>query len=371
MKDIPWFSLEVGEIEKKLVLEVLDSQYINDGDVTRAFEKKVAELIGVEHCVAVTSGTVAIAVALMGLGVGPGDEVIVPDLTFVATANAVRLTGADVKLADIEPGRFALDPERTISAIGERTRAIVPVDVNGRGAEYTALEKIAEENGLFLVSDSAEALGSQWGGRYLGSFGDAGCFSFSANKTVTTGQGGMVATNNTTLYHRILELKDQGRRSQGTGGNDLHPVIGYNFKLTNLQAAVGLAQLEELPFRLEKARQRDAWYAELLADCKGLVLPSLMNSPDERTQWTDVLVEDVAAIGKALQDERIGYRPFWYPLHRQIPYGMSDEQFPNAISVSQRGLWLPSAFNLTRDEAERTAKVIRETIARGGLGRGH
>ena len=289
---IAWFSPHVGEQEKKLVREVIDSNYINDGDVTRTFETKIADLIKAKHCIAVTSGTAAIAMALMGMGIGRGDEVIVPNFTFIATANAVRLAGAEVKLVDIEPKRFSIDIEQVKSSIGPRTRAIVTVDVNGRGADYSLLEAIAREKGLSLICDSTEALGSKSKGRYLGTYGDAGCFSFSPNKTITTGQGGMVATDNTKLYYRLLELKDQGRRSQGTGGDDLHPAMGYNFKLTNLQAAVGIAQMERLSERLSKAIERDKWYLRELKDCSGIKLPSLENNEGEVTQWTDILVED-------------------------------------------------------------------------------
>jgi perosamine synthetase len=360
---IPWFAPEVDEREKKLVQEVIDSNYLNDGDVTRLFETKVAELIGIKHCVAVTSGTVAITLALMGLGIGPGDEVIVPDFTFIATANAVRLAGAKVKLVDIESQRLTIDIEKVISAIGQQTRAIVPVDVNGRGADYSSLEPLARERGLFLISDSAEGLGSKWKGRCLGTFGDAGCFSFSANKTVTAGQGGMIATNNTDLYHRLRELKDQGRRFQGTGGNDLHPVMGFNFKFTNLQAAVGLAQLEKLSERLTKAKQRDGWYRELLKDCSGITIPP-SEDKEEITQWADILAQDREKIESALKESKVGYRAFWYPIHTNAPYAADDAAFENSIAVSQRGMWLPSYFGLTREQTEYTADVIRSASGR-------
>ena len=356
---IPWFAPEVDQRERELVLEVIDSNYLNDGDVTRNLETRVAEFIGAKHCVAVTSGTAAITLALMGLGIGPGDEVIVPDFTFIATANAVRLAGAQVKLVDIEPQRLSIGVENILSAIGSQTRAIVPVDVNGRGADYDRLEALAKDKGLFLVSDSAEGLGSKWQDRYLGTFGDAGCFSFSANKTVTAGQGGMVATDNSDLYYRLRELKDQGRRFQGTGGADLHPVMGFNFKFTNLQAAVGLAQLEKLPDRLAKANQRDAWYRELLEECPGTSFPSSAGQ-GEVTQWMDILVQDRAKIKSALEEQKIGCRAFWYPLHTNAPYASGDDAFKNTIAVSEKGLWLPSYFGLTREQAEYTADVIRD-----------
>ena len=359
MNPIPWFQPEVNKREEDRVLAVLKSGYLNDGDVTREFERQVAAYLGAKHCVGVTSGTAAITLSLMGLGVGPGDEVIVPDLTFIATANAVRLAGAQVKLVDVNLGRFDLNRSAFESAISTRTKAVVPVDVNGRGAGYDWLEPICKQRGIRLVCDAAEALGSKYMGRFLGTFGDAGCFSFSANKTVTTGQGGMIATNNSELYHRLLELKDQGRRQQGTGGNDLHPVMGFNFKLTNLQAAVGLAQLEKLDQRLMQARNRDQWYLDLLKNTPGIEFPDYSHEGEVR-QWTDVLVpaDRRAQIESRFKAAGIGNRPFWYPLHRQVPYSASDETFTNSLDISGRGMWLASSFSLTEIQARRVAEVL-------------
>jgi perosamine synthetase len=359
---IPWFSVETGPEETARIGEVIASNYINDGNVTREFERRCAEVLGVKHCVGVTSGTVGIAMGLMAVGIGPGDEVIVPNLTFIATANAVRLTGASVKLVDVEPRRFALDVAKAEAAIGPRTRAIVPVDVNGRGADYVALEALCARRGLELVCDAAEAFGSRFQGRPLGSFGRASAFSFSANKTVTTGQGGMVATNEDSVHDRLRELKDQGRRHQGTGGNDLHPVLGFNFKLTNLQAAVGLCQLDRLEARLEGFRRRNRWYQELLGDCPGIVLPAVDHNGGEITQWTDALIARADAVEAALSKEKIGSRRFWLPIHRQDSYKQADAGFEASIDASARGLWLPSHFSLTEDEAERTASVVRRVL---------
>lgn len=363
-KYIPWFMPKTGMREKELVAEVIDTNYLNDGDYTRLFENKIARLVGVKHCVATTSGTTAISLALMGMGVGPGDEVIVPDLTFIATANAVRLAGATVKLVDIEPRRFAIDVDEVVKNINGRTRAIVPVDVNGRAANYELLEPIAKKNGLALICDATEGLGSKCGNRYLGAFGAAGCFSFSANKTITTGQGGMIATDDTRLYHRLLELKDQGRRHQGTGGNDLHPVMGYNFKLTNIQAAIGMAQLEDLTKRIKKAKERDLWYSKALSGCPGIIVPSLENHKGEVSQWADILVEDRKGLEAILAKHNIGYRAFWHPIHRQVPYARPDTSFRNSIDVSRTGLWLPSHFNITREEVARVSEVVTDFVHR-------
>jgi perosamine synthetase len=361
-RPIPWFGPEVGEREKALLAEVIDSNYVNDGPVTRRFEAEIAKLAGTKYAVGVTSGTAAISLALMALGIGKGDEVIVPDLTFAATANAVVMTGAEVKLVDIENERFGLDPEKARAAITPRTRAIVTVDVNGRGARYDLLEALARERGLKLVADAAEGLASRFRGRPLGSQGNAGCFSFSANKTVTCGQGGMVTTNDKALHDRLRELKDQGRRGPGTGGDDLHPALGFNFKLTNLQSAVGLAQLERLKARLAFTHERDRWYREGLAGCPGIVLPPVDHAGGEAVQWTDALVERREPFRKALEAARVGHRAFWFPVHSHPPYAAASDRFPVATRISAQGVWLPSAYSLTQADVARACDAIRAAL---------
>ncbi len=364
MQDIKirWFGPDVGDLEQAAVARVITSNYINDGPTTRRFETAFAERLGVKHALAVTSGTAAITLALMAVGVGPGDDVIVPDLTFIATANAVRLAGAEVKLVDVEPHRFTLDPVKAEAAIGPRTKAIVPVNVNGRAADYETLERLCTERGLKLVCDAAEALGSRWHGRSLGTFGDAGCFSFSANKTVTSGQGGMVVTNSDEVYYRLRELKDQGRRFGGSGGDDLHPVMGFNFKYTDLQAAIALTQLGRMDERIVNFGRRDAWYRGFLADCPNVVFPETPNFAGEVLQWTDILCDNRAAILTALSAQGIDTRSFWFPLHRQEPYRAEDDAFPNSIDISAQGLWLPSAFDLTEAQARTVAEAIRAAV---------
>jgi perosamine synthetase len=202
-------------------------------------------------------------------------------------------------------------------------------------------------------------LGTAYDGRPLGGFGNAGCFSFSANKTVTTGQGGMVVTNDTAVYHRLLELKDQGRPKRGTGGDDLHPASGFNFKFTDLQAAVGLAQLDAFDRRLAQARQRDAWYCAALNGLPGVVLPDYASEPGEVRQWTDVLLTRREAVRGELSERGIGVRAFWFPIHTQTPYRLDNDRFPNACSISERGLWLPSNFSITEDDVAKVAAAIR------------
>jgi perosamine synthetase len=363
VQPIVWFGPHLTGRELDRLRDVLDRQYVNDGPLAREFERRVAGLVGTKHAVAVTSGTAAITLALMAAGIGPGDEVLVPDLTFIATANAVRLAGADVKLVDVEPVRFGADPDLVEAAIGPRTRALVTVDVNGRGADYLRLEQICRKAGLVLICDAAEALGSRFASRMLGSFGQAGIFSFSANKTITAGQGGMVVTDSDALHDRLRELKDQGRRTGGTGGDDLHPVLGFNFKFTDLQAAVALTQFDEIEARLAAALRRDQAYVERLANQPGLTLPPFSEAGEVR-QWTDVLLDNRAAVCAALDAAKIGHRAFWHPLHRQPPFQADDRAFPNSIDISRRGVWLASRLDLTESDIDRVSSIIVSAMRR-------
>jgi perosamine synthetase len=355
---IEWYGPHLTNNELEKLRQCLASGYINDGPLARDFERRFAELIGTQYAVAVTSGTAAITLSLFAAGIGPGMEVLVPDLTFIATANAARLVGAQVKLVDVEPTRFGMDAGLIEKAIGPHTRAVVTVDVNGRGADYRRIEQICRDRNLVLICDAAEGLGSHYAGRALGSFGLAGCFSFSANKTVAAGQGGMIVTNDSAMHDRIRELKDQGRRHGGSGGDDTHPVLGFNFKFTDLQAAVALAQFEEIEGRLSAATRRDQMYAERLANQPGLTLPPF-EEPGEVRQWTDILVHDRARVGAALDAANIGWRAFWHPLHHQGPYYEKDDAaFSNSMDISRRGLWLPSRFDMTEADMERVCNTV-------------
>ncbi len=348
-RDIPWYQPETNSIERDFVLSVLDSGYLNEGEWTTRFENEIKSTVGSSYAVAVTSGTAAIALSLMAAGIGSGDEVIVPALTFIATANAVRLTGATVKLVDIEPHRFGLDPDLVKKSLSARTKAIVTVDINGRGAAYDFFEPFCKEKGLILICDSAEALGSSFRGRKLGTFGLAGAFSFSSNKTVTTGQGGMIVTNDRSLYERAVALKDQGRPRRGTGGNDLHPELGFNFKLTNLQAALGCGQMQKLAGRLDQAKLRDAIYRSAWAGIADLKFLDDSEAGEYR-QWTDCLCEQPEKLEAILTGLHYGYRRFWFCLATQKPYQAGLENFSQAISVSKRGFWLASSFSLTEND---------------------
>lgn len=360
-KTIPWWAPELAGTELEHIKAVLDSNYLNDGDVARRFERQFAEMVGAPYAVAVTSGTAAIFMGLAACGVGPGDEVLVPDLTFIATANAVRLTGAVPVLVDIDRATLTMDPVAAERALSRRTKAIVPVHVTGRAGTLTRILALAKSWKLAVVEDAAEALLSKHNGRCLGTHGKAGCFSFSPAKTFSTGQGGMVVTSDADVHTRLRQLKDQGRAVTGTGGDDLHPVVGYNFKMTNLQAAVGLAQLPVVAQRIQRMRAIQRIYRENLASVKGITVLPFTN--DEVPQWTDVLIEDRDRVAAELREQGMQSRNFWFPLHTQAPYRQGDLRFPNSTWASPRALWLPSAYTLTDEDVLSVCAAIRNALS--------
>lgn len=359
-KTIPWWVPELAGTELDHLKAVLDSNYLNDGDLTRQFEREFAELVGAPYAVAVTSGTAAITLGLMAAGVGPGDEVLVPDMTFIATANAVRLAGARPVLVDVDRATLTMDPDAAAKAVTRKTKAIVPVHVTGRAGHLTEILALAEKRGLFVIEDAAEAIVSKHKGRCLGTLGLAGCFSFSPAKTFSTGQGGMVVTSSAELHTKLRQLKDQGRAVTGTGGDDLHPVLGFNFKFTNLQAAVGRAQLPLVKQRVARMKAIQRIYKAELSSLKGItVLPF---SDEEVPQWTDVLIEERDRVAAELKSQNMLSRNFWFPVHTQTPYKLPDSQFPNSTWASPRALWLPSAYTLSDDDVRAVCGVIKKAL---------
>jgi perosamine synthetase len=361
-RKIPWWVPEIGATEYELIKGVLDSNYINDGEVTEQFERSLAALLEVKYAVAVTSGTAAIALGLAGLGVGIGDEVLVPDITFIATANAVKLAGAQPVLVDVDPSTLNIDPDAAEHALTARTRAIVPVHVSGRAAAMDTILALAQRHELFVVEDAAEGFVSRHGSRYLGTLGHAGCLSFSPNKTIMTGQGGAVLTDDERLYVRLRELKDQGRPVRGTGGDDIHHSVGYNFKFTNLQAAVGLAQLTYLETRLARMKRTYSIYANRLQNLKGIRLPGFCLDGGECPQWTDAIVERRDDLDRFLLARNVHCRRFWFPIHTQIPYRQPDELFPNSSALGPHAIWLPSAFTLSDADVNDVCDYIQEFL---------
>ena len=359
---IPWWIPDIGSSEKELVRKVLDDNFPNEGKLTQQFEEKIAGLLGSRHAIAATSGTAALYLSLKALGIGPGDEVVVPDMTFIATANAVDMCGAKPILVDVDARTLNMPPDAFESAVTAQTKAVIPVHVSGRAADMGKILKIANACGIHVVEDAAEGFMSKHNGRCLGTFGVTGCFSFSPNKTITTGQGGMIVTDDDALEVRLRELKDQGRPKRGTGGNDLHNAMGYNFKFTDIQAAVGLGQLNYLDRRLKRMKRFYEIYAEALAGMEGISLYGFDVSGGEVPQWTDAVIEDRDGLAAHLRSQAIGCREFWHPLHTQKPYRSPDSGFPNSTRLSPRSLWLASAFTLAEADIHKVCGAVKQFL---------
>lgn len=361
---IKWWQPQLGTEEQKFIKKVFDSNFPNEGELTTLFEQRICKLLDSKHAVAVTSGTAAIFLSLKGLNICQGDEVIVPDITFIATANAVQMCGAKPVLVDVDPRTMNMSPEAFEGAINEKTKVVVPVHVSGRAADMEAIMEIAKDKDIPVVEDAAEALMSRHKGKYLGTFGKAGCFSFSPNKTITTGQGGVIVTDNDDLHIRLRELKDHGRPTRGTGGDDFHNVIGYNFKFTDLQAAVGLGQLTYLESRIKRMKRTHRLYVEELKDLDGISLFNFDIDKGESPQWTDALVERRNELDKYLTANCIECRRYWFPIHTQKPYRLPDDGFPNSTRLSPKAIWLPSAFTLSDKDIETVCSHIRNFLSK-------
>ena len=361
---INWFDPRMTGTEASAVFDVLNSGYINDGPVTAQFEAAIADIAHRHHGVAVPSGTVALAMALMAAGALPDEPVIVPDFTFLATANAVRLAGCRPIFADISRETFNLTAEsvdmvrryRARRAGGDQSgrnrlaavRFIMPVEVNGRALDHDFYE-YCNYNHLTVITDSCEALGSGW----CGSHGLMSCFSFSPNKLVTTGQGGMIVTDDFEIYTRLRQLKYQGFIQRSTGADEDPPTLGYNFKFTDLQAAIGLEQLKVFDKRREACQLRDEWYRSELAHV--VEFPPL----DGVHLWTDILTDEATPLAFFLRKHGYETRKFWLPLHRTTPHNRLFGEFPIADRVSADGLWLPSSYDIIQSQVREVSDAIK------------
>lgn len=350
----PW----IGEEEKKAIAEYLDSGgWLTEFEKTRKFEEMLAAYVGSSHAIAVSNGTVSLYAALRALGIGPGDEVIVPDFTMIASANAVVLTGATPVFVDISAANLCLDLELAERAIGSRTRAIMLVSLNGRAPDMRRAASLAARYGLILVEDAAQSLGSWQAGRHLGTFGRVGSFSFSPAKIVTMGQGGALVTDDGTLAEHIRQIKDFGRRA---GGADYHEIIGFNFKLTDLQAVIGIEQMKKLGYRVDRKKQIFAGYRSALAGIPGVQMVDTDLS--ESTPWfVDILVDEPEKLGSHLAQHGIRTRRFYPPIHSQPAYGLTCS-FPVTESVCAQGLWLPSSSFLSEADVSRVCHAIRRCL---------
>jgi perosamine synthetase len=353
-KTIPIAQPLLGGNEKKYVMECLESGWISSiGRFVPLFEESFAELSGAAYAVACNNGTSALHLALAGLGIGPGNEVIVPTLTYVATANAVRYCGARPVFVDSESSTMALDPGKIEAAVNLHTKAIIAVHLYGHPAHMRRILEIGRKYNLFVIEDAAEAHGALNEGRPVGSLGHAATFSFYGNKIISTGEGGMVATSDPALRDRLRLLRGQG---MDPDRRYWFPVIGYNYRMTNIAAAIGLAQLEQITKFLEQRRLIAATYEKYLGDIGDLVQLPAEQPWAKHAFWSyPIILRDSARICrddlmKALGEDGIDTRPVFYPMHMLPPYYEAADNYPVAHRLATRGLCIPMHCLLTEDD---------------------
>ncbi|MDO8424411.1 MAG: DegT/DnrJ/EryC1/StrS family aminotransferase [bacterium] len=356
MKSINQYEPKYGKEEIKAVLDYMNSGgWLTEFKKTREFEEMIREFTGSGYCSVVANGTVSLFVALKAMGVGKGDEVIVPDITMAASPNAVILAGAKPIFVDIEEKTLCLDIAKTEKAITKKTKAVMHVSLNGRAGELSRLKALCAKKKIYLLEDAAQSLGSFYKGKHLGTFGEIGSFSFSMPKIITTGQGGALITQDEKLYQKIQLLKDFGRRK---GGEDFYLTVGWNFKFTDLQAVIGIEQMKRLKARISRKKKIYSLYKKLLAGARGVKF--IETDLEETTPWfIDVLAKDRGALIEFLKKEGVGSRPIYPALHSQPAYGLKGD-FPISLRVAQEGLWLPSSFSLTDKDIEYICKNIKK-----------
>lgn len=351
---IPVYQPTLGEKEKQNVTECLDSTWISSkGKFVKEFERDFSAYIGTKYGTAVNNGTVALHLALLALGIGKGDEVIVPALTYVASVNTIRYTGATPVFVDSLADTWQVDPDDIERKITKNTRAIIPVHLYGYPCDMDRIMEIARKHDLFVIEDCAEAIGSEYKGRKVGTFGDIACFSFFGNKTITTGEGGMVLTNDATLYERSCRLKDQGTAKDR---EYWHDIIGYNYRMTNICAAIGAAQLERVEEFIGKKIELAEYYMDRLADTPVICHKNLDKENIKHTYWMfSILAKDAeerTALRSHMKTDGIETRPTFYPAHTLPMYSEKYQKLPVAESLGWRGINLPSWPMLTREQLD-------------------
>jgi perosamine synthetase len=358
---IPIARPQMGEEEKQRVWEAMSSGSLAQGPRVREFEERFAEFIGTSHAVATSSGTTALHLAMLGHGIGPGDEVVTVAFTFIASATSILYTGARPTFVDIDERDFCMDTTAVEAAITPRTKAIMPVSLYGQPADMPAIAAIAERHGLALVEDSCQAHGADVAGRKSGTWG-SGTFSFYPTKNMTTGEGGMLTTDDADLAERVRLLREHGMKVRYH-----HDVVGYNFRMTDIAAAIGLAQLPKLPAANERRRAIAARYDRELA---GVVTPAVRPGATHVYHQYTIRVRERDAFAEKLRDRGVGSAVYYpIPVHRQKPFlalGYGGERLPVTDRLTEQVLSIPVHPSLTDDEVATVIGAVNEVAAELG-----
>lgn len=354
--------------EKKYLMECIDTGWVSaNGRFVNEFQNKFADYCGSKYAIACANGTVTLMLIMKALNIGPGDEVIMPTLTYVATANAVASCGAKPVFVDSDPDTWNVDPAAIEAAITHNTKAIIPVHLYGLACDMTAIMDISIRYGIPVVEDAAEAHGAIWDGKRVGSIGKIGSFSFFGNKIITCGEGGMIVTDDDDLYRRMNLLKAQGMDSKK---RYWHVIRGYNYRMTNMQAAVGLGQLEKIDWHIaERRRVADIYKRMLNEKLGGYVKVQKVDNSENHVYWMNsiILTDKVKKTRDEVMDEmeqaNIEMRPLFYPMHIMPVYRDVDLNLPVAEKLAERGINLPSHSGLDEEKigyiVDNLARIIK------------
>lgn len=346
--------------EKKALMKYMDSGgFLTEFKKTKELEQLLADFIGVKYCSMVCNGTVSLFTILKAYDIGNCDEVIIPDYTMIATATAVSLAGATPTLVDIEPETYCIDYGDFIAKVNRNTKAIMLVSINGRyPRNVLKIIEYCEDHNIIVIEDSAQALGSYYKRKHIGTFGDVASFSFSTPKIISMGQGGAIVTDNKELHDKIQMIKNFGRKESGI---DNHEIMGWNFKFTDLQAVIGIEQMKKLRWRIKRKKQMYVNYQLGLHGIKDIRM--VKTNLNDTCPWQmDILVKNRDKLVKHLEKNSIGTRPFHPAIHTQQPYYRVNGNFDNSTYISQHGLWLPSFISITDDEIEYVCKKVKEGV---------
>ena len=357
----------IGEIEKKFVLECLDSGWISsEGPFVSRFEEVFAKRVSRKYAIACANGSAALDIAVAALGIGDGDEVIMPTFTIISCAAAVVRSGAKPIVVDADPYSWNMDVNQVANAITSRTVAIMVVHIYGLPVDMDPVLKLAKLHGLAIIEDAAELIGGNYKGKLCGSFGNISTFSFYPNKHITTGEGGMVVTDDQELAERCRSYRNLCFKSDA---RFVHEELGWNYRMTNLQAALGLAQLEQLDLFLAKKKEVGEYYFHHLRKLKSVVNPLLSTSYAENLFWVYGLVladkrYNARELMKLLNSKAIGTRPFFYPMHLQPVFTRSDMfnslHMPVSENLAMNGFYIPSGLGMSVDEQDYVIKTLFE-----------
>jgi len=357
----------LGENETKYVTDCLKTNWISSrGNYIEEFEREFANYCGCKYGVSTTSGTTALHLALASLGIGSEDEVIVPTFTMISTAFAVVYTSAKPVLVDAELDTWNMDAARIEEKITGNTKVILPVHIYGHPCDMDPVMEIAKKYNLYVVEDAAEAHGAEYKGRKVGGIGHVNCFSFYANKIITTGEGGIVVTNDKRIAEKARSLKDLAHSKEK---RFLHTDVAFNYRMTNLQAAIGLAQFEKIDEFVGKRRAHAYLYNSLLKDIEGIGLPPEKKWAKNVYWMYSIVIQDEFGISRdelmeKLKEKGIETRTFFIPVHQQPVFTdmnlFAGESYPVAEELSQKGLYLPSSSGLTTEQIEYICRTIKE-----------